>query len=463
MIRRKNMQAVLLAAGQGKRMKSSMPKVLHNVLGKTVLGRVLDAVDELNLDHVHVVIGHEAEQVKAFLAANPPKTPLSVHLQEPQYGTGHALQQVVPSLEGFAGTLLVSVADTPLLQGSTLAALVDGHVEHKSIVTLLTTEVEDAKSYGRILRDEQGSVVAIIEDKDASEAQKKICEINPAIYCFEWPMCKTGLFTLKNDNRQKEYYLTDMVAWAHHEKHKTSGIKSSDWREVAGINSRLELAEATRLLRDICIYKLALDSGVTIVDPASTWVSPEVSIGQDSMVLPGCHLTGEVNIGPNCVIGPHTVIEGPVTIGANSMVMQSLVTNSIIGEDCKVGPFAHLRDGNEIGSKVRVGNFVEIKKSSIGSKTNVSHLSYVGDATVGSEANLGAGTITANYNHATKKKNRTIIGDGASTGSNSVLVAPVTLGDNATIAAGTVVTRDVPARALAVGRARQENKEDWNK
>lgn len=463
MTRRKNMQAVLLAAGQGKRMKSSKPKVLHDVLGKTVLGRVLDAVDELNLDHVHVVVGHEAEQVKAFLEANPPKTPLSVHLQEPQHGTGHALQQVVPSLEGFAGTLLVSVADTPLLQGSTLAALVDGHVEHKSVVTLLTTEVEDAKSYGRILRDEQGAVVAIIEDKDASEAQKKIREINPAIYCFEWPICKTGLFTLKNDNRQKEYYLTDMVAWAHHEKHKTSGIKSSDWREVAGINSRLELAEATRLLRDMCIHKLALDSGVTIVDPASTWVSPEVSVGQDSMVLPGCHMTGEVKIGPNCVIGPHTVIKGPVTIGANSVVMQSLVTNSIIGEDCKVGPFAHLRDGNDIGSKVRIGNFVEIKKSSIGVKTNVSHLSYVGDASVGSEANLGAGTITANYNHATKKKNRTIIGDGASTGSNSVLVAPVTLGDKATIAAGTVVTRDVPARALAVGRARQENKEDWNK
>jgi bifunctional UDP-N-acetylglucosamine pyrophosphorylase/glucosamine-1-phosphate N-acetyltransferase len=462
MTRRSNTQAVLLAAGQGKRMKSSKPKVLHDVLGKTVLGRVLDAVDELNIDHVHVVVGHEADQVRAFLEANPPKTPLSVHLQEPQHGTGHALQQVVPSLEGFAGTLLVSVADTPLLQGSTLAALVDGHVEHKSIVTLLTTEVDDAKSYGRILRDKTGSVIAIIEDKDASEEQKKIREINPAIYCFEWPICKTGLFTLKNDNRQKEYYLTDMVAWAHQEKHQTSGIKSTDWREVAGINSRLELAEATRLLRDMCIHKLALDSGVTIVDPASTWVSPEVSIGQDSMVLPGCHLTGHVEIGPNCIVGPHTVMKGPVVVGANSSVIQSHVSNSKIGADCKVGPFAHLRDGNEVGDHVRIGNFVEIKKSSIGNKTNVSHLSYVGDASVGNNANLGAGTITANYNHATKKKNRTTIGDGASTGSNSVLVAPITLGDKATVAAGTVATRDVPAGALAVGRARQENKEGWN-
>lgn len=462
MTKRSNTQAVLLAAGQGKRMKSSKPKVLHDVLGKTVLGRVLDAVDELNIDHVHVVVGHEAEQVRAFLQANPPKTPLSVHLQEPQHGTGHALQQVVPSLENFKGTLLVSVSDTPLLQGRTLAALVDGHVEQKAVVTLLTTEVEDAKSYGRILRDKNGSVIAIIEDKDASEEQKKIREINPAIYCFEWPICKSGLFTLKNDNRQKEYYLTDMVAWAHKENHKTAGIKSTDWREVAGINSRLELAEATRLLRDMCIHELALDSGVTIVDPLTTWVAPEVSIGQDSMVLPGCHLTGKIEIGSNCVIGPNTVIKGPVVIGANSSVVQSNVSNSVIGSDCKVGPFSHLRDGNEIADQVRIGNFVEIKKSSIGKKTNVSHLSYVGDASVGSNANLGAGTITANYNHATKQKNRTTIGDGASTGSNSVLVAPITLGDKATVAAGTVATRDVPAGALAVGRARQENKEGWS-
>ncbi len=428
MTTRKNTQAVLLAAGQGKRMKSTKPKVLHDVLGKTVLGRVLDAVDELGIDHVHVVVGHEADQVRAFLEANPPRTPLSVHLQEPQHGTGHALQQVVPSLEGFTGTLLVSVADTPLLQGSTLAALVDGHIEQKSVVTLLTTEVEDAKSYGRILREKDGAVVAIIEDKDASEEQKKILEINPAIYCFEWPTSKPGLFSLTNDNRQKEYYLTDMVAWAHKSKLKTSGIKSADWREVAGINSRLELAEATRLLRDMCIHRLALESGVTIVDPVSTWVSPEVSIGQDSMVLPGCHLTGKIDIGPNCIIGPNTVMKGPITVGSDTSIVQSHVVNSQIGSACKIGPFSHLRDGNEIGSNVRIGNYVEIKKSIIGQKTNVSHLSYVGDASVGSNANLGAGTITANYNHTTKKKSRTTIGDGASTGSNSVLVAPISVG-----------------------------------
>ncbi len=458
---RKNTHVVLLAAGQGKRMKSSKPKVLHDVLGKTVLGRVLDAVDELGIDHVHVVVGHEADQVRAFLAANPPKTPLSVHLQEPQHGTGHALRQVVPSLEGFSGTLLVSVADTPLLQGNTLAALVDGHIKEKSIVTLLTTEVEDAKSYGRILRNADGAVVGIIEDKDASDEQKQIREINPAIYCFDWPTVKPGLFGLTNENRQKEYYLTDMVAWAHKSNLKTSAIQAADWREVAGINSRLELAEATRLLRDMSIQRLALESGVTFVDASSTWIAPEVSIGQDSSVLPGCYLVGTINIGQNCLIGPHTVMTGSVTVGDGTSVVQSNLSNSKIGAQCKVGPFAHLRDGNEIADTVRIGNFVEIKKSVIGRKTNVSHLSYVGDASIGSNANLGAGTITANYNHATKAKNRTTIGDGASTGSNSVLVAPITLGDKASVAAGTVATRDVPAGALAVGRARQENKEGW--
>ena len=458
---RKNTQVVLLAAGQGKRMKSSKPKVLHEVLGKTVLGRVLDAVDQLGIEHVHVVVGHEAEQVRAFLQANPPKTPLSVHLQEPQHGTGHALKQVVPSLEGFSGTLLVSVADTPLLQGNTLAALVDGHIKEKSIVTLLTTEVEDAKSYGRILRNADGSVVGIIEDKDASDEQKQIREINPAIYCFDWPTVKPGLFGLTNDNRQKEYYLTDMVAWAYKANLKTSAIQAADWREVAGINSRLELAEAIRLLRDMSIQRLALESGVTFVDASSTWIAPEVSIGQDSSVLPGCYLVGTINIGQNCLIGPHTVMTGSVTVGDGTSVVQSNLSNSKIGAQCKVGPFAHLRDGNEIADTVRIGNFVEIKKSVIGRKTNVSHLSYVGDASIGSNANLGAGTITANYNHATKAKNRTTIGDGASTGSNSVLVAPITLGDKASVAAGTVATRDVPAGALAVGRARQENKEGW--
>jgi bifunctional UDP-N-acetylglucosamine pyrophosphorylase/glucosamine-1-phosphate N-acetyltransferase len=353
------------------------------------------------------------------------------------------------------------VADTPLLQGATLAALVDGHWHEKAAVTLLTTEVEDAKSYGRILRHADGSVIGIIEDKDANAEQKGIREINPAIYCFDWKAIKEGLFQLKDNNRQKEYYLTDLVGWAHAQGLKTAGVKTLDWREVAGINSRLELSEAMRLLRDICVQRLALENGVTFVDVQNTWVSPEVRIDQDSTVLPGCYLIGDIHIGQNCQIGPYTTMSGKVVVGNNSRVIQSQVGNSEIGSDCKIGPYSHLRDGNVISDHVRIGNFVEIKKCDIGANTNASHLSYVGDATIGSRANLGAGTITANYDHTTKAKNRTTIGDGASTGSNSVLVAPIKVGDNAVVAAGSVVTKDVPAGALAVARARQEVKEGW--
>jgi bifunctional UDP-N-acetylglucosamine pyrophosphorylase / glucosamine-1-phosphate N-acetyltransferase len=454
-------RAVLLAAGQGKRMKSSKPKVLHEVLGRSILSRVLAAVDGLALEHVYVIIGHGAEQVRQFLELHPPKTPYSVHLQEPQLGTGHALQQILPELEDFLGTLLVSVADTPLLSEQTLADLIGQHGETASVVTLLSAEVADSKNYGRIIRDSKQQVSQIVEDKDATAEQKQIREINTAIYCFQWPSIKEGLLALKNDNQQKEYYLTDIVGWAYGKGLKTSAVVAQDWREVAGINSRLELAEANRLLRDIAVRRLALECGVTVVDPLSTWVSPEVEIGQDSVVFPGCMLFGDIKIGANCFIGPNTVTHGTVRVGDGSSVINSFVTDSVIGNGCRVGPFAHLRDNNVIGDLVRLGNFVEVKNSKIANKSNVSHLSYVGDADIGSGTNLGAGTITANYDHITKKKARTTIGDNVATGSNSVLVAPVKIGDGASVAACTTATKDVPAGALAVGRAPQVNLEGW--
>lgn len=458
---RTSTRAIVLAAGQGKRMKSARPKVLHEILGRAIIARVLDALDGLGLEHIYIVLGHGAEQVRMFLESNPPRTPWSAHLQEPQLGTGHAVQQVVPALSGFKGTLLVTVSDTPLLTAGTLAALIEAHRNDRAVVSLLTTVVEDAKNYGRIVRDGNNRIVKIVEDKDASPDEKKICEINPAIYCLEWPAIEPGLKGLNNDNRQKEYYLTDLVGWAFKNGQTLSGVVAPDWREVAGINSRLDLAEAEQFLRDRTVRKLALDDGVTVVDPHSTWIAPEVRIGSDSVVRPGCCLTGDIEIGNECVIGPQTVMEGTVRVGDRTSVFQSRVVNSEIGSDCRVGPFAHLRDQAQVADGARVGNFVEIKMSSIGKKTNVSHLSYVGDASVGDETNIGAGTITANYDHATRTKSRTIIGDGVSTGSNSVLVAPVTVGDRASVAAGTVVTRDVPDGALAVGRARQENKPGW--
>lgn len=454
-------RAVVLAAGQGKRMKSSKAKVLHDVLGKPILGRILDALDQLGLEKIHIVVGHQSEQLIEWLAATPPKTPYSTHLQSPQLGTGHALQQVVPELGAFNGTLLVTVGDAPLQTAETLGHLVAQHQQGSAVVSLLTTFVEDVKNYGRIVRDKDQNVVKIVEDKDASPEEKAICEINPAIYCFEWPAITDGLNSLKNDNRQKEYYLTDLIAWAQSSKLPMTSTVAPDWREVAGINSRPELAEAARLLRDRVVSHLSLECGVTVVDPASTWISPEVQIGEDSTVLPGCYLTGSVSIGNDCVIGPHTVISGAVRIGSRSVVAQSLVVNSEVGSECRVGPFAHLREHTVVKDNCRIGNFVEVKKSDIASNTNVSHLSYIGDASLGRRVNIGAGTITANYDHYTGRKSRTTINDGASTGSNSVLVAPITVGKEASVAAGSVATRDVPEGALAVARTRQENKEGW--
>jgi len=456
-------RVVLLAAGHGKRMKSSKPKVLHEVLGRPILGRILQAVDALRIEHVYIIIGHEAGQVKEYVESNPPATTFSLHRQSPQLGTGHALQQVVPDLGDFHGTLLVSVADAPLLSGATLSNLLSNHRQQQSVVTLLTADVEDAKNYGRIVRDEKQQVSAIVEDKDCTAVQKTIREINTAIYCFEWPAIADGLKALKNENVQKEYYLTDIVGWAYEGKMKTGAVIAHDWRETAGINSRIELSEASKSLRDIAVRRLSLDCGVTVVDPESTWIGPDAKIGQDTTILPGCVLFGDLEIGSHCTIGPNTFINGRVTVGDRTSIIQSNVSNSIIGNDCRIGPFAHLRDNNNISNNVRIGNFVEIKQSAIAEKTNVSHLSYVGDANIGSRSNIGAGTIIANYDHTTKRKARTVIGDNASTGSNSVLVAPIMIGDGAVVAAGTVATKNVPAGALAVGRVRQENKEGWNR
>lgn len=476
-------RAVVLAAGQGKRMKSSRPKVLHEVLGKAILSRVMDAVISaqdtackngsaklqtaecgagLELDHLHIIVGHAADIVSDFVAQNPPSCRFSTHLQEPQLGTGHAVMQVVPALEGFSGTLLVTVGDAPVIQSATLAALLAAHRESGAAVTALTAVVDDPKNYGRMVRDGEGKVRGIVEDKDASPEEKLIKEVNTGIYCLEWPTVQAGLNSLSCNNRQKEYYLTDLVAWAYNNKLGTATMVLDDYREVSGINSRVELAEAARHLRDITLTKLALESGVTVVDPQSTWVSPEVKIGQETVLLPGCYLMGDIEIAENCNIGPYTVIKGKTRIGAGASVVNSHVNDTVIGAGAKIGPFAHLREGNVIGAGSKVGNFVELKKAHVGNKTNVSHLSYVGDAVLGDNVNVGAGTITANYDHLTKRKERTTICDGVSVGSNTVLVAPVELGEESVVAAGTVVTKPVPAGALVVARARQEVKEGWS-
>ncbi len=458
------LRVVLLAAGKGTRMKSQLPKVLHEVLGKPILARVIDSVMPLGIDHLHIVVGHEAQQIEDYLETylGSAKISYHTHVQEPQLGTGHALMQAVPSLADFHGDLLVSVGDAPLLRTETLQRLLQEHRTSNAVATLLSCDLSDAGSYGRIVRAANGAVRGIVEAKDATPEERLIGEINTGIYIFQWPEVQPGLTGLKNNNKAQEYYLTDVVGWAAGQNKTLHAVKAESPTEVAGINSRMELAETARSLRDRTIEKLCLEAGVTVVDPQSVWISPEAEIGMDTIILPGCHILGPVRIASRCSIGPNAIIKGKVTIGAETTVVNSVVVDSQIGERCQIGPFSHIREGNVIENSVRVGNFVELKKCNIGNHTNVSHLSYVGDTSIGSGANIGAGTITANYDHLTKTKSRTTIGSGASTGSNSVLVAPVTLGDEAVVGAGTVVTKDVPAGALAVRRIKQENLEGWS-
>jgi len=454
-------RAIVLAAGLGKRMRSDKPKVLHEILGKTILWRLLNTLDQLVLEHIHIVIGHGAEQVRTHLATGMWHTPISCHVQERQLGTGHAVLQVKSALEGYKGKILVVYADTPLLTGTTLAALLSEHDTSGADVSLITTSVQEAKGYGRIIRSPKGKVVGVVEEKDASAQQKRIKEINPGIYCLRFPAVLKGLNSLTNKNKQGEYYLTDLIAWAAKNNLKLASLVASDPQELAGINSRVDLANASRILNQRSLSRLALEQGVTIVDPQSTWVSPEVNAGQDTIILPGCWLVGNITIGHASVIGPGTTVEGTVDVGSGTRILHSQLEDCQVGDNCQIGPFAHLRAGTVISDKVIIGNFVEIKQSFFGLGSKASHLSYVGDTTIGNDVNIGAGTIVANYDHITKVKARTVIGDGASTGSNSVLVAPISLGEGSFVAAGTVVTRNVPPGALGVGRARQENKDGW--
>ncbi len=465
------LSAVVLAAGLGKRMQSSEAKVLHPVLGKPIIWRVLKAIDEIskqmaNLEQIHIVVGHNAEQVEAYIKqcieAKEFQRPIFFHKQEKQLGTGHALMSAQKALSGFQGNILVVSGDCPLLTSDSLTSFLLEHKEKQSDLTILTTKLENPSGYGRIVRSKQGQVLGIVEEKDASEKEKQINEIGTSIYCFNWKAIEKGLKELKNDNKQGEYYLTDLIAWSVKAGHKVNCLPIDDWRLVMGVNSRLELQLANKFLNEIVSQRFLLEGGVTIVDPVSTWIAPEVKIEPDTIILPGCWLMGDIQIGKSCIIGPHTSIEGRVRIGMQTKIVQSHLEDCSIGRACYIGPFAHLRMGTTLAAQVRIGNFVEIKMSTIDSLSAVSHLSYVGDTTVGKDTNIGAGTITANYDHITKIKAATVIEDGASIGSNSVLVAPVKIGKNAVVAAGTVITKDVDDESLAVRRVKQENIAGWS-
>ncbi len=419
-------KSVILAAGKGTRMKSETPKVLHKIFDKTLLGYVLDSVKSFS-NEAFVIVGHKAEVVTEFVNKN--YSFAKTVLQTPQLGTGHAVSMVCPQLENFDGLVLILCGDTPLVREKTLKKFVDEHIASGADLSVMSTIFENPANYGRIIRRANGALEKIVEEKDATDTEKAVKEINAGIYCMNWAKIKPAFSQLTSSNAQGEYYLTDIIEWANLQGLSVQASVLEDSDEIYGINSRENLATATHLMNQRKLHEL-MANGVTIVDPASTWISQDTEIGSDTVVFPG------------------TYIEG---------------SNNKIGKNCKIGPFAHLRGDVEIADNVKIGNFVEVKKSKIGEHTNACHLTYIGDSELGANINIGAGTITANYNPLTKVKSKTVLKDNVKIGSNTVLVAPVTVEEGANVGAGSVITKNVPARALALTRGVLKVIEGWVK
>ena len=441
----------VLAAGKGTRMKSDLPKVLQPLAGATLVERVLRSCEHLAPERRLLIVGHQAERVEQSLAGH---AGAEFVLQQPQNGTGHAVQQLLGPLAGFEGELLVLNGDVPLLRPETLAELLDSHRRSGAAVTLLSARLADPSGYGRVFADANGRVSSIVEHRDCTEEQRANPLTNAGIYCFNWPRLAAVLPQLSSDNDQGELYLTDTVAMLRPAMH----LEVADADEINGINDRVQLAQCEAVLQQR-LREHWMREGVTFTDPASCTVSDGTHFGRDVVVEPQCHFRGDTTIGSGCRIGPGTLIESSV-VGENSQVLQSVLRQASVGEGCAVGPFAQLRPGAELAAGCHVGNFVEIKNSRLAEGVKVNHLSYIGDAELGAKVNVGAGTITANYDGV--HKHRTVIGAGSKTGANSVLVAPITLGANVTVGAGSTLTKDVPAGALALGRARQLVKENWS-
>jgi bifunctional UDP-N-acetylglucosamine pyrophosphorylase/glucosamine-1-phosphate N-acetyltransferase len=448
---------IILAAGKGTRMKSDLVKVLHPLLGLPMLSYSIDlSLNDIKAEKTIVVVGYQAGQIKDRF-----KDPrILFALQEEQLGTGHAVLQALPLLKNFTGKVLILCGDVPLVMKETILSFVRAFQKSGAILSVMTVILENPSGYGRILRDSGRWIEKIVEEKDATDEQKAIDEINTGIYCIHAPFLAENLKVIGKKNAQGEYYLTDLVEIAGKKGFQCSAFKVKDPIEVMGINTRVDLAIANEALRQKKVKDLML-SGVTAMDPKTTYVDQMVQIGKDTILYPNCILQGKTDIGARCVIEPNckildSKINDEVTIQANSVI-----TESKIETGASIGPFAHLRPLSEIKAKAKIGNFVEVKKSIIGKGSKVNHLTYIGDSTIGEEVNIGAGTITCNYDGF--EKHQTIIGDRVFVGSNVELVAPVRVGKNASIGAGTTVTRDIPEGMLAISRMRQKHIKGWDR
>jgi len=440
----------ILAAGKGTRMKSDLPKVCHKLGSLTIVERVLNSCLSLKPSRLLVIVGYQSERVKESLAAY---SGLEFVEQTEQLGTGHAVQQLLPHLDGFTDDLLVLNGDVPLLRSSTIAQLLETHKAHQNAATLLTAYLPNPKGYGRVFCNERNLLEQIVEDRDCTPTQKQNNRINAGVYCFNWPQLATVLPKLEANNDQKEYYLTDVVSYLE----PVMAVDVEDYQEILGINDRKQLADAYEILQTR-VKDDWMRAGVTLIQPDSITIDDAVELQPDVIIEPQTHLRGQTKIGTGSRIGPGSLIENS-QIGEKVTVLYSVVSDSVVKDGTRLGPYAHLRGHVEVGESCRVGNFVELKNAKVGDRTNVAHLSYLGDATLGNKVNIGAGTITANYDGV--KKHRTEIGDRTKTGSNSVLVAPIKLGADVNVAAGSTLTEDVPDDCLVIARARQVVKPGW--
>lgn len=446
-----NFKAIILAAGKGTRMKSKHPKVVHKVCGKEMVNHVIDVSKKSGVQDVVVILGHESETVKESIPSDS-----QIAMQTEQLGTGHAVKMAKEYIND-DDTIVVLCGDTPLVKEDTLRRLFAYHVEKGYVATVLTTKVDNPNGYGRIIRDNHEDLLKIVEQKDASEEEKLVNEINSGIYCFDGKSLREALDLIDNNNAQGEYYLTDTIKIMRDRGEKVGAYNGSTIEELMGVNSRVELSKAEEIMRKR-INTSHMVNGVTIIDVNSTYIESDVEIGNDTIVYPGVMLKGNTKIGSGCIIGMNCNISNS-TIGDYTKVESSTIIDSTVGENTIVGPYAYLRPNSNIGSHVKIGDFVEVKNATIGDNSKASHLSYIGDAYVGKNVNIGCGVVFVNYDGHHKFKS--VIKDGAFIGSNSNLVAPVTVEEKGYIATGSTITDDVPQGALAIAREKQVVKEGW--
>ncbi|MFP4698469.1 MAG: bifunctional UDP-N-acetylglucosamine diphosphorylase/glucosamine-1-phosphate N-acetyltransferase GlmU [Eubacteriales bacterium] len=449
----KNLKTVILAAGQGTRMKSKLPKVLHKILDRSLLDYVIDAAKEVDSDKICVVIGHKSEVVRKEINKS-----VEFVLQEKQLGTGHAVMQARDFI-GKEGDVLILFGDTPLITKTTLEELVNHHHHNNNDVTVLSTIVDNPEGYGRIIRDNKNDFIKSVEHKDATEEEKLVCEINSGMYLYNAKILYEALLNLTNNNAQGEYYLPDTLKYILDKGHKVDAMITKQSLDILGVNSRVQLIQAQKIIQDR-INEYWMNEGVTFVDPKQAYIGKDVIIEKDVIIYPNTFIEGNSYIGEDSEIGINTKIIDS-KIGVSTKIEQSVVIESEIGNNSEIGPFAYIRPQSKIGNSVKIGDFVEVKKSTIGDGTKASHLTYIGDAVVGENVNFGCGTVIVNYDG--KEKHQTKIEDNVFIGCNTNLISPVTIGENAYTAAGSTINKDVPPNSLGISRSRQENKENWVK